>query len=309
MTEYEAGVVQGLTVIGQQLGEVTLRLSRVVDKLGHQIAKADQLIEQQAAIAQGLEDLKDLQAASMAMSSALIDEAKEKMAQQEAEVAAAREAIQAPIPMDVYPFEAVPAGTQSRTLPDGGKLFTLADGSAIRCGADGGLLAVMASGESAALSVARDRYVRLPDGRSLRLVTQAVRATHEAAGISGLPIDVEPELVAEGRYRINLPGGFRLELSQADRRLLVINPVGTAVLLSPSRLEGIGERLAVRIIAGGVRAFHAEESNHRGVVETDGTIYLTLPDGRDLVVRFPEATDDAGPVPAPKTFNCQGRYG
>jgi hypothetical protein len=85
--------------------------------------------------------------------------------------------------------------------------------------------------------------------------------------------------------------------------------VGTAVLLSPSKIEGIGERLAVRIIAGGVRAFHAEESNHRGVVESDGTIHLTLPDGRDLVVRFPETSDDSGALPSPKTFTCQGRCG
>lgn len=81
------------------------------------------------------------------------------------------------------------------------------------------------------------------------------------------------------------------------------------MLLSPSKIEGIGERLAVRIIAGGVRAFHAEESNHRGVVESDGTIHPTLPDGRDLVVHFPEATDDAGQVPPPKNFTCQGRCG
>lgn len=308
MTEYEQSLIDIATGIQSQLQEVTIRLGRIVDKLGHQIAKSDQLIASQTVIAQEIEGLKDLHAASLAMSHELVEEAKTKMAAQEEEVAAARSAITAPVPVDVYPFESLPAGTESRALPDGGKLFTLSDGAALRISPMGEMMAIMPDGQSLPLEMARDRTVVLPDGRSLRLHQDAVRATHEAVGVSGIPVDVEPEEVAPGRYRILLSGNYRLEVSHPESRLVVINPTGTILVLTPTKLDAIGEPLSVRPIAGGARAFHTGESNNRGVVEEDGTIHLTLPNGRDLTVRFPAPQTTPVDVASPRTFTCQRRF-
>ena len=254
-----------------------------------------------------LGDIRDLQAASVAASGEMIERAQAAMAA--AEAGEAGEAADSPIPVDVYPFDAVPAGTEARTLPDGGRLFLLADGAVVRVAPTGEMTFVDLAGEVTELEAARDRYVRLPDGRTLRLRPEAVRATHEAAGVSGLPIDVEPQQVAPGRFRIDLASGYRLDLSHTDRRLMLINPAGTIVFLTPTKADAIGEMMDVRIVAGGARSFRSEESNHQGVIEANGTIHLAMADGRDLVIRFPEREDDSQPDPPPRTFQCTGRCG
>ena len=214
-----------------------------------------------------------------------------------------------PTPPDFDPFVAMPAGTVVRDLPDGGRLFTLADGVMIRVGPDGILTAIESSGEATVLEPARGGVVTLPDGRELTLKPEAVRVTHEAAGIEGLPLDIDPIQTAQGRYRVELPSGYRLDVFQSERTAMIGNPAGTSVVLGISRIEGVGEDVEVRLVPGGAKGFAAMESGHKGVIEADGTIHITLANGLDLVIHFPN-DDDAGGVPGsggPSAGICEER--
>jgi hypothetical protein len=191
-------------------------------------------------------------------------------------------------PPNYAPFESLPAGTSVRELPDGGRLFGLPTGDQIRIAPNGSMVFIGLSGHICPVAPARGRQVTLPGGLVLTLRAGAVRVPHEAAGIAGLPDEVEPERVAEARYSVALPGGIRLDVNHAERSATLINPVGTVVCLSPERIEGIGETVEVTFIAGGSKSFAAQESGHRGVVESEGTIHLALSNGLDLVVRFPK---------------------
>jgi hypothetical protein len=255
-------------------------------------------------IADAVEALQQGQAAAHALSSSLIERAQQGMAAQEAEAAEARAAIAAPVPVDPHPFEALPAGTTVRYLPDGARLFGFSGGESLRAAPDGRLVAFATDGTPHVLAPARDRYIKMPSGTLLRLKRGAVRTTHEALGISGLPIEVEPELVAEERYRIEL-SKVRLELDRRARRLLVLSPTGSVLVLGP-RIEGIGETVEVRLVPGGMRGFTAVETGHAGAIESDGTIHLALAGGIDLTVRFP-APGPGDPAPPPRTFPCGAR--
>jgi hypothetical protein len=193
---------------------------------------------------------------------------------------------------DFYPFVTMPAGTTVRDLPDGGRLFTLTDGVFVRTSPDGTIFAVMDDGEAVILEPAQAGKVTLPDGRELTLVQEAVMATHEAAGIEGLPLDIEPTQVATGRFSVNLPGNIRLDVCHRERLATVVNPLGTVVVLGIARIEGIGEEVITRIVAGGARGFASRESNHQGVIEANGTIHVALSNGLDLIIHFPEAAGD-----------------
>lgn len=193
-----------------------------------------------------------------------------------------------PMPPDFDPFVAMPAGTALRDLPDGGRLFTLADGVMVRVGPDGRLTAIGMDGSVALLEPARGGLVTLPDGRELTLKPEAVRMTHEAAGIEGLPLDIDPNQTAQGRYRIELPGGYRLDVFQSERTAMIGNPAGTSVVLGISRIEGVGEDIEVRLVPGGAKGFTAMESGHKGVIEADGTIHVAMANGLDLVIHFPD---------------------
>jgi hypothetical protein len=119
-------------------------------------------------------------------------------------------------------------------------------------------------------------------------------ATHEAAGIEGLPIDIDPVLVAEGRYRIDLSDGLRLDVNHKAHLLTVCNPVGTIDILGIDRIEGVGEKVTVRLLAGGAKGFTCSESGHGGLIESDETIHLSLKGGQDLIIRFPDSPNQAG---------------
>ena len=192
------------------------------------------------------------------------------------------------MPPDFDPFVTMPAGTVVRDLPDGGRLFTLADGVMVRVGPDGRLTAIGMDGSVALLEPARGGVVTLPDGRELTLKPEAVRMTHEAAGIEGLPLDIDPNQTAQGRYRIELPGGYRLDVFQSERTAMIGNPAGTSVVLGISRIEGVGEDIEVRLVPGGAKGFTAMESGHKGVIEADGTIHVAMANGLDLVIHFPD---------------------
>ncbi|HUT54412.1 MAG TPA: hypothetical protein VM658_13570 [bacterium] len=209
---------------------------------------------------------------------------------------------------DFYPFVTMPAGTTVRDLPDGGRLFTLTDGVFVRTSPDGTIFAVMEDGEAVILEPARAGKVTLPDGRELTLVQEAVMATHEAAGIEGLPLDIEPTQVADGRFSVNLPGNMRLDVCHREHLATVINPLGTVVVLGIARIEGVGEEVITRIVAGGARGFASQESNHQGIIEANGTIHVALSNGLDLVIHFPEAAEDSGSEPQDETKSiCEER--
>lgn len=196
-----------------------------------------------------------------------------------------------PQPPDYHPFLTMPAGTSVRELPDGGRLFTLADGVMVRVSPAGVLTAIGTDGTATELEPAKGGIATLPDGRELTLKPEAVRVTHEAAGIEGLPLDIDPVQTSENRYRVELPDGYRLDVSHGDRTALVGNPVGTVDVLSITRIEGIGENVTVRLVPGGAKGFSTQESGHKGIIEADGTIHLSMENGLDLVIRFPDGID------------------
>jgi hypothetical protein len=181
-----------------------------------------------------------------------------------------------------------------RDLENGGRLFGLPNADQVRVNADGTMVFIGADGEAQSLAPPSKRQITLPDGLVLTLRAEAVRVTHEAAMIEGLPWDVTPEQVAAERYSVALPGGVRLDVNHAEHSATVINPTGTVVLLSLPRIEGIGEDVEIRLIAGGAKSFAALESGHRGIIESGGTIHLGLSNGLDLVIRFPGNASPGG---------------
>lgn len=196
--------------------------------------------------------------------------------------------IEQPDPPDFHPFVSMPEGTTVRELPDGGRIFTLADGVLVRVNADGSLVSISQDGTAVTLEPARGGIVTLPDSRELTLKTEAIHVTHEAAGIEGLPLDIEPVQTAQGRYRVELPDGYRLDVSHHEGTAVIGNPAGTVDILAITRIEGVGEDIQVRLVPGGAKGFTAAESGHKGIIEANGTIHLSMANGLDLVIRFPE---------------------
>ena len=227
-------------------------------------------------------------------------------AQATRDAAAAKKAATAP-PLDPFPFTAVPAGTTVRELPQGGRIFTLADGAFVRIGAAGEIVVVTQAGEVVVPATARGGRLALPDGRELTIRPEALKVRHDVAGISGLPDSVDPILVREGRFSATFPDGTRVEVAQPERLVTVVTRIGSFVFLGASRLEAVGDSLDIRPVLGGYRSFVASESRVAGVVESDGSVHVTLPGGEDLVVRFPTAPSPSLPTlpSTPEPF-CRG---
>ncbi|MCL5102738.1 MAG: hypothetical protein M1133_01310 [Armatimonadetes bacterium] len=213
--------------------------------------------------------------------------------------------IDEPVPVDYYPFTSMPAGTTVRNLPDGGRLFGFTNGAFLRVFPDGTMSHIDEAGEPTLITPPVGGKVTLPGGRELPLISDAVKVTHEGAGIEGLPDGVEPTLASPGRYTVLLPDGTRIDVYHRERAVAIINPSGTIDVLGISRVYGIGEEVQSRSISGGAKSFRALESGHAGMIAVDGTIHLSLSNGLDLVIRFPEATpggDDA--TSGAVCFNC-----
>ncbi|HOZ46573.1 MAG TPA: hypothetical protein PLO37_06460 [Candidatus Hydrogenedentes bacterium] len=260
------------------------------------------------AIGTTLTAMKDTFEASHQASEAIRAQAEAAIAANQQQVAAYLQNVnppsEEPAPVDPYPFESLPDGTTVRELPDGGRLFSLANGDVIRVSADGVIAFIGADGESQALNPALGRDVTLPNGAILRLDPTAVLVTHEAAMITGLPVDVEPERVGEGRFLAPIAENAFLTVNHQDRTATLFHLAGTTVLLSYPRIEAFGEGVEVGILPSGMKNFATEESGHRGVVEIDGTIRLATANGLDLVIRFPEP---APPVDEQETRPiCEG---
>lgn len=263
------------------------------------------------ALANELAEIKQILLLTHQASEALRAEAQTAL---QAHAQSAQEYIQQvdqPEPPDFFPFIAMPTGTTVRDLPDGGRLFTLADGVLVQVNADNSIACLGLDASAVVLDPARSGVVTLPDGRALTLYPSVLTATLEAAGIEGLPTDIDPVLVAEGRYRIDLPCSFRLDVNQEARLATVSNPTGTIDIIGIGRIEGVGEKITVRLLAGGAKGFTCEESGHGGLIETDGTVHLSLNSGQDLIIRFPDVpeqpednTDSSG---EPCSLICEKR--
>ncbi len=199
--------------------------------------------------------------------------------------------IDEPVPVDYYPFVSMPTGTSVRNLPDGGRLFGFTDGAFLRVFADKQMSFIDEGGTAVPVPPPVGGKVTLPDGRELALIPDAIKVTHEAAGIEGLPEATEPVLASPGRYTVVLPDGTRLDVYHRERAIAVINTSGTIDVLGILRIYGIGEEVQSRSVSGGAKNFRALESGHAGMIEADGTIHLSLSNGLDLIVHFP---DDPG---------------
>ena len=174
-----------------------------------------------------LEEIKQLQQQSHEASEAIRAEAQAVLDAHAESAQDYLKQVDEPEPTDFHPFLSAPEGTTVRDLPDGGRLFTLIDAAMVRASPEDGLTFIGDDGAAVPLEPARGGIVRLPDGRTLTLKPEAVRVTHEAAGIEGLPLDIEPVEVAAGRYRVELPSGTRLDVSHQDRAVVLGNTDGT----------------------------------------------------------------------------------
>lgn len=216
--------------------------------------------------------------------------------------------IEQPEQIDTYPFQELPAGTSARDLSDGGKLFLFSDGSNILFNLEGSLVAPNARGETSALEPSGGNRIMLSDGRELKLAPKAIHVTHESTGIEGLPQGVEPIKVAATRYRIDLPSGVRIDVEQQRKIVMVCDVSGSILAVGIDKTEGYAEEVEVSLLDNGSKGFQAKETGHKGMVEADGTVHLSLAQGDDLIFRFPGSADDPvnQEVDPPKQF-CEGR--
>ena len=247
----------------------------------------------------GIEGMREDSAAVRQMSAELIEEARQQDEQPPTPV-------EPPPAPDFYPFNELPTGTVIRDLPDGGKLFILPDGLILRTGCENALVVIDGDGVPVSVQPGPGGVATIAPGRQLQLAASFLRLTHEAAGIAGLPVGVEPVQSAPGRVSAQLPCGTRLDVHQDARLITVIMPSGTIAVIGTGRIEGIGEQAQVRTLAGGLRSFTFSESGQAGVVEADGTIQLCLASGEDLTISFPAPSppDDPPPVIAAVCPTC-----
>ena len=124
-------------------------------------------------------------------------------------------------------------------------------------------------------------YADLKAGGIDKLATKV-----EQAGIEGLPISAQVDQLTEHRFSIEL-ASYRLLLDQQLKMLSIINPSGSIDILGITRIEGVGETITVRILADGAKGFSCAESGHGGLIESGGTIHLSMKNGTSLIIRFP----------------------
>jgi hypothetical protein len=299
------GVADGLTAsFSDETGTFSTQLRASLEQIRGELAALQTAVQTaQQPLPQWLEDklqaigtelaaMKNTFEASHQASEAIRTQAEAAIAANQQQVAAYLQNVnpppEEPPPLDPYPFESLPDGATARDLPDGGRLFGLANSDMIRVSADGTIAFIGADGEAQSLTPALGREIPLPNGATLRIDSAALRVTHEAAMITGLPVDVEPEQVGDGRFLAPIGVNALLTVNHHDRSATLFHLAGTTVLLSYPRIEAFGEQIEVGILPGGIKNFATAESGHRGIVELDGTIRLATANGLDLVIRFPE---------------------
>lgn len=280
---------------GEWEEEQGLIIEQTSDFSGHYeiMALVQEMAEIKELIQLSMEASRELQLEAQAVLAAHAESAQDYLRQ-----------VDEPEEPDFYPFQTMPENTIVRDLPDGGRLFSLADGSFVRVTADDAIGAIALNGEIVELKPEAGQVI-LPNGPVLVLKSAAIKETHGAAGVAGLPIDIDPIMVSEGRYRFELPGDYRLDVSHADRTAIISNPNGTMLILGFARIEGLGEEVMVNLIADGSKGFNSP-IGHRGIIEKDYTIRLAMANGLDLVIRFPDSLIKSGGQ-SDKLFTCEVR--
>jgi hypothetical protein len=188
-------------------------------------------------------------------------------------------------PLDFYPFVELPVGTLTRDLPDGNRLFTLSDGMILKTNDDHSI-SVIVDGEPHVVTPGPATSVEVSPGRIYELVPEWIETTLEQAGIEGLPISAQVDQLTEHRFSVEF-APYRLLLDQQMKTLSVINPSGSIDILGIARIEGVGEAITVRILSDGAKGFSCENSGHGGLIESGGTIHLSMKNGPSLIIRFP----------------------
>lgn len=203
-------------------------------------------------------------------------------------------------PPDFYPFVSLPEGSQVKDLPDGNRLFTLSDGMILKTNNDH-TISVIVDGEPHVITPGPATSVEVSPGRIYELVPEWIETTVEQAGIEGLPVSAQVDQLTEHRFSVEL-APYRLLLDQQLRTLSIINPSGSIDILGIAHIEGVGETITVRILADGAKGFSCEDSSHGGLIESGGTIHLSMKNGTSLIIRFPG--DGSGENDG--SIGCQG---
>lgn len=223
----------------------------------------------------------------------VVAEVEQYLAEQRAAIENEPEPIDESVDTDFYPFARVPEGTKKSELADGSRLFTLADGTVIRA-LDDGMHFTVISPEGGLYDLEASRgLLELPDGREFELDADAQKVSWVEAGIEGLPGDVAPTKVDDGRYQAVLPLGYTINVLHDLQQVVIVNPIGTVNIIGLDEMRGVGENVVARAVAGNAKGFSTEKSGHFGVVESSGIVHLTLCTGREIVVRF--TTDSTVP--------------
>ncbi len=105
----------------------------------------------------------------------------------------------------------------------------------------------------------------------------------EQAGIED-SLSAQVNQLTDHRFSIEL-APYRLLLDQQLKTLSVINTSGSIDILGIARIEGVGETITVRILADGAKVSPVE-SGHGGLIESGGTIHLSMKTASVLLSAF-----------------------
>jgi len=241
---------------------------------------------------------------------------------------------------DYYPFMSLPQGTTVTELSDGGRQFVLPGGIIILVRTDHTVV-VICDGRAINVDISLGDNVVLPNGQTYQVHGDWLVVTHAAAGIEGLPQDVQPICIGRGRYRAEFADGVVLTAWHAlpaddahpaqECMLHIANPTGGILVISRKGIQGIGVEVQVRLLADGALGFRVLSDGNPDVVQylhagnarpMQGIVELALSNGNTITYRCGRSPDDPGGgtgdgdgagsdegdnVNAPIIFQCEER--
>jgi len=211
---------------------------------------------------------------------------------------------------DYYPFMSLPQGTTVTELSDGGRQFVLPGGIIILVRTDHTVV-VICDGRAINVDISLGDNVVLPNGQTYQVHGDWLVVTHAAAGIEGLPQDVQPICIGRGRYRAEFADGVVLTAWHAlpaddahpaqECMLHVANPTGGILVVSRKGIQGIGVEVQVRLLADGALGFRVLPDGNPDVVQylhagtarpMHGVVELALSNGNTITYRCGRGLDD-----------------
>lgn len=183
--------------------------------------------------------------------------------------------------VDYYPLNNVPAGTKVKDLPSGERLFTLSNGLILRTEDDYSFTAVLPSGDMKNVIPGPSTSLKITDGMELEVHEDFLKRPQAREGIEGLPEDTIPVAAGENRLKVELPSGARLDILKDEGKLNVLLPDGTLLTGNSEKLTVSGDTIVTHILSDGT-GFLLEKSGMGGVLYSDGSVEIALPDGIDL---------------------------